>query len=90
MEKLKYNCILQDTMPINETVLLAGSILGPFAKIMAVLQGLIGGLFGLYFILVLLRWKEYRKMSKLLNQIKIEVAEINEKLSKKTSRKKKK
>ena len=77
-------------MPINETVLLAGSILGPFAKIMAVLQGLIGGLFGLYFILVLLRWKEYRKMSKLLNQIKIEVAEINEKLSLKKKGKKKK
>jgi len=67
-------------MVFNETAILSAPLLNPIAKIFAVLQGLIGGLFGVYLILVILRWKEYRQQVKILNKIRHELKMLNEKI----------
>ena len=78
-------------MVINETALLASPLLGPIAEIMQTLEVLVGGLFGLYLILLFLRWIEYKKQVKILKEIRIQVYEINQKLpEKRRARKKKK
>jgi hypothetical protein len=67
-------------MVFNETAILSAPLLNPIAKIFAVLQGLIGGLFGVYLILVILRWKEYRQQVKILKEIRHELKMLNEKI----------
>ena len=68
-------------MVFNETTIMAIPVIGPVVKIMAILQGLIGGLFGVYIILVVLRWKEYKQQVKLLKDIRHEVKMLNEKIN---------
>ncbi|MBR9691551.1 hypothetical protein GOV06_02095 [Candidatus Woesearchaeota archaeon] len=68
-------------MVLNETALLATPVIGPIFKIFAVLQGLIGGLFGVYLVLVILRWKEYKQSVKILKSIRHELKMLNEKIS---------
>jgi len=46
-------------------------------------KALVGGIFGLYVILVILRWKEARELKKLLIDVKGELVKINKKLGKK-------
>ena len=68
-------------MAFNETAILASPIVSPIAKIFAVLQGLIGGLFGLYLILMILKWKEYKQLVKIMKEIRHELKMLNEKIS---------
>ncbi|MEE9525727.1 MAG: hypothetical protein V3V78_03935 [Candidatus Woesearchaeota archaeon] len=71
-------------MVLNETAI---PLLGPIAKFFTILQGFIGGLFGLYLILVILKWKESKNLLKIMRHIRKEVEEINEKLGKKKRKK---
>ena len=81
-------------MAINETIINAmlPTALEPLAnvigRVMGVLQILVGGIFGLYFILVLLRLLEYRRMIKHLGDIKKEIIKLNENLTGKKPKKK--
>ena len=68
-------------MVFNETAIMAIPVIGPIAKVMAIFQGLIGGLFGVYIVLVILRWKEYKQQVKLLKSIRHEVKMLNEKIN---------
>ncbi|MBW2996675.1 hypothetical protein KY332_05250 [Candidatus Woesearchaeota archaeon] len=77
-------------MVLNETAILTAPIIGPILRVFAILQGLIGGLFGLYLILVILRWKEYRKLTQVMKDIRHELREMNSKMPEKRIRKKKK
>jgi len=66
---------------INETL---ASGVTPIANIIApiinMLNILLGGVFGLYLILVILRWKEARTIKKILIEIKDELKTINKRL----------
>ena len=68
-------------MVFNETAILASPIVTPVVRIFAVLQGLIGGLFGIYLLLVILRWKEYKQLVKIMKEIRHELKMLNEKIS---------
>ena len=67
-------------MAINETALLASPLLGPLASIIETLSVLVGGIFGLYLILVIFRIVEYRKFKKLLKGMKIDIEGMSKKL----------
>ena len=85
--------------PINETVIIeAIPFLAPLVEniraLVASLQWMVGGIFGIYMILVYLRWRESRMVGKLLKDIRLELKHINEKIDsisgKKLSKKKSK
>ena len=44
--------------------------------IMNVLKVLVGGIFGIYVILVFLRWIEYKRMTKILKDIRKEIRDL--------------
>ena len=72
---------------INETLILANPILRPIATLIGVIQVLVGGIFGLYLFLVILRWIEYKKLVKLLKNIDDGIKKLNKKPIKKKSKK---
>ena len=64
----------------------------PVANIMGTLKVLVGGVFGLYVILFVIKLREYFVLKKGLKDIKIELADLKEQvaaLSKKKKRRKK-
>jgi hypothetical protein len=66
---------------MNETFIIdAIPVLGPiFDKVRIVilsLQWLVGGLFGLYLILILMRWVEARAVKKILREISDDIKEL--------------
>ncbi len=67
-------------MVINETALLTSPLLGPLARIVETLSVLVGGIFGLYLILVIFRIIEYRKFKKLLKSMKVDIEAMSKKL----------
>ena len=76
-------------MVLNETAILASPLISPVVKIFAVLQGLLGGLFGLYIILVILKWKESRQLVKIMKDVRHELKMLNEKIAFPKKKKKK-
>jgi len=62
---------------LNETALLASPLAENISKIFTLLQGLIGGLFGVYLISVIIRWREYKHLARLLDDIKHELKLLN-------------
>ncbi|MBW2966457.1 hypothetical protein KY342_05120 [Candidatus Woesearchaeota archaeon] len=58
-------------------------------RIRGVIEILVGGIFGIYLILIILRWLEYKKVVKLLNHINKEIHELNQNLTGKKLKKKK-
>ena len=81
MEKLLYYYSSFGVMVLNETVILAAPVISTVVKVFAILQGLIGGLFGVYLVLVILRWKEYKQLVKELKAIRHELKMLNEKIT---------
>ena len=87
-------------MAVNETAAALGGLaegtgipsafqplIDVISKIRGAIEILVGGIFGIYLILIILRWLEYKKVVKLLTQIRKEMRELNENL---TGKKKKK
>lgn len=74
-------------MVLNATIPTVPLVLDPIttvvADLMGTLQTIVGGIFGLYVILVILRWVEYKKMVHLLKQIRNEIKHLNQTLTKK-------
>lgn len=52
--------------------------LGPLAGTLSYLEALIGGLFGLYLILVILRWYESRRLVHILKDIRHDIRHMGE------------
>jgi len=69
--------------PINETLLLSAvpALIPLFEKIryfIQSLQWLVGGMFGLYLILVYLKWMESRQVAKILKEIRDDIKQLAE------------
>ena len=71
-------------LDINSTLIAAIPVLEPFVSniqvLVSTIQYLVGGLFGLYLILIYLRWKEARDMKMVLKEIRDEVKKMSEDL----------
>ena len=78
-------------MVLNETTILGAPLIGPIAKAIVAFQGVIGGLFGLYLILVILKWRESKQLIGIMKDIRHDIGKINERLNppKKVKKKKK-
>ena len=84
-------------MDINTTII---AVFEPFLtttqSFVGFIKLLFGGIFGLYLVLVILRWHEIRTLRNIMDEIKMEVKKINEVVKKfechqaKLARKKKK
>ncbi len=77
--------------PINETVLLhTVPALAPLFEhirtIIQSLQWLVGGIFGLYLILIFLRWRESRMVSNILKEIRDDIKVLSEDIRETTKR----
>lgn len=60
-----------DFMAINASdPFIIEAIGGSISKVVSTVQVLVGGLFGLYLLQFLLRWRFYRRMEKMMNEIK--------------------
>ena len=57
-------------------------------SIMDVTKILVGGIFGLYLILLIAKWIEYKRLVRLLIDIKNQLYHLNEKFDKKSRKKK--
>ena len=69
---------------VNETAI------GAIPSLVNTIKALVGGIFGLYLILIFLRWNESRKLVKIMKDIRYDVRKIADKLGvKKTSETKK-
>jgi hypothetical protein len=68
-------------MAINETAILASPILGPIAQFMKAASVVAGGIFGIYVILLVLRWLEYKRFGKVLRDMRDEIKELNQKIN---------
>lgn len=62
---------------INSTVQALEPILGPLNQFIGIIQYLVGGIFGLYLILVVLRWYESRRLVRLMKDVRIELEKLN-------------
>ncbi len=62
---------------VNATIQALEPIIGPLNHLMGVLQYLVGGIFGLYLILVILRWYESRRLATLMRDVKSELKALN-------------
>ncbi|MBN2367764.1 hypothetical protein JXC34_02000 [Candidatus Woesearchaeota archaeon] len=66
---------------LNETIINAVPVLMPiFDSLHALIQSLqwlVGGMFGLYLILVFLRWRESRMVSSILKEIRDDIRELS-------------
>ena len=58
------------------------------SRIRGALEILVGGIFGIYLILIVLRWLEYKKVVSLLVKMSKEIHELNENLTRKKKKKK--
>jgi hypothetical protein len=68
-------------MAINETAILASPIFGPIAQFMKAASVVAGGIFGIYIILLILRWLEYKRFGKVLRDMRTELRALNEKIA---------
>ncbi|MBC8501165.1 MAG: hypothetical protein H8D38_05395 [DPANN group archaeon] len=68
---------------VNETI---PTLIEPVANMVGgvinLLKTAIGGIFGLYVLLVILRWKEARDMKKILLEVKEQIAKLNKTVTK--------
>lgn len=67
-------------MAINETATVFSTLLDFMTKVTGTLKVLVGGVFGLYIILLFVKWVEYKKLVRLLVGIKKEMRDLNNKL----------
>ncbi|MBW2981721.1 hypothetical protein KY343_02465 [Candidatus Woesearchaeota archaeon] len=64
-------------MAINETATVFGSILEFMTRVTGTLKVLVGGIFGLYVIMLIVKWIEYKKLVRILVGIRKEMRELN-------------
>ena len=68
-------------IPINDTIVAALPVLAPvFESLHAVLQSLqwlVGGIFGLYVILIYLKWRESRMAARILKEIRDDIKQLS-------------
>ncbi len=64
-------------MAINETVTVFGTLLDFMTKVTGTLKVLVGGIFGLYVIMLIVKWIEYKKLVRILVGIRKEMHELN-------------
>ena len=75
---------------VNSTIQLLAPIIAPIQGLLNILKVTIGGVFGLYVILIYLRWRESRVMNKYLESIVIDLKAITKKMGIVTVHKKEK
>jgi type III secretory pathway component EscU len=63
-------------MAVNATISAIEPVAGFVRGVFGMVQLFVGGIFGLYVILVILKWFEYKKMVKLLKEIKTEIRKL--------------
>lgn len=68
---------------INATIPIVSPIADIITNIWQTIQFLVGGIFGLYIILIVFRIYEYKKTSQMLKEIKTDIEKLNKRLSKK-------
>ncbi len=71
--------VLNETISLinSEAIELIGPIGGIVTKLTELIQVLVGGIVGLYMILIILRWYEARKLSRILKDIRDDVRKLN-------------
>ena len=62
---------------INTTIPLVNSMVGTVHHMVNFVQVLVGGLFGLYIILVVLKWKESRDLKRVMKQLHKDIVQLN-------------
>ena len=62
---------------INTTIPLINSMVSTVQHMVNFVQVLVGGLFGLYIILVILKWKESRDLKKIMKQLHRDIVQLN-------------
>ncbi len=62
---------------LNTTIGLLEPIIGPITQLVDIVQYIVGGIFGLYLILVILRWHESRRLANLMRDVKAELKALN-------------
>ncbi|MAG39277.1 hypothetical protein CMO90_04290 [Candidatus Woesearchaeota archaeon] len=68
---------------INETMpVLIQPLVNTISDAVSILKTLVGGMFGIYLLLVFLRWKEAKDLKKLLLDVKQEIKRLNRTVSK--------
>ncbi|NQU98185.1 hypothetical protein HQ533_01855 [Candidatus Woesearchaeota archaeon] len=68
---------------VNETIpTLIEPVVNMIGSAMNLLKTAIGGIFGLYVLLVILRWKEARDMKRILLEVKNQIEKLNKTVSK--------
>lgn len=70
-------------MDINTTLPLVGPIADTVTNMWQTLQVLVGGIFGLYIVIILLRIYEYKNISKTLKEIKEDIKKLKHSINKK-------
>ena len=60
-------------MDINSTLLIVAEKVG---VVTSVVKLMMGGVFGIYLILLFLRWKEYRELSGILREIRDDIRHL--------------
>ncbi len=73
---------------INTSMEILGPIIGPLTRFIDIIQYIVGGIFGIYLILVILRWYESRKLVRLMTDVKQELKSLNKHLGVKTRKQK--
>lgn len=69
-------------MDVNTTIPLIDGMISSVHYLVNLIQVLVGGLFGLYLILVILRWKESRELKKIMKDLRDEIKGLNDNLNK--------
>ena len=64
---------------INTSIQLLESLIRAIEKLTGKLDILVGGVFGIYIIMLILKWREYFMMKKFKKEIKQEIASIKRK-----------
>ena len=65
---------------INQTIPFFDPLVNTIGMFVGTIRLLVGGIFGLYLILVYLRWREYRILTRLMREMRNEMAALNQKL----------
>tara|TARA_Y100000034_G_scaffold20758_2_gene23819 strand:- start:6486 stop:6767 length:282 start_codon:yes stop_codon:yes gene_type:complete len=62
---------------LNATLQILEPIIGPLNQFIGIIQYLVGGIFGLYLILVILRWYESRRLASMMRDVKDQLVALN-------------
>ena len=70
-------------LDINATIPVLQPMINTINYLVNIIQLMVGGIFGIYIILVVLRWRESRKINKILEEIRDDIKALRKKAYKK-------